>query len=248
MPKPLLPAAEITEKNIHLDPETNTYQFDDDAMLKLIIDDAAAYDSWMNLQQWASNWMQADLLLQSPSSSFDGIAGMTCPKFTLSNHLSAIVPKVMGGIFYEDPPFLLRPRPKTKQEVITGKTALFAYQFDQMNLVEECEAGWNQCGLLGTQIYKWGWTSKKKKIPKYVRKEKTVSIDTPFKTAQAHTPDSRDFKKEFDEEDIELAGILFRKLGENGRHHPARNAFVGSEIDEARDRDLCSRSRSIGSA
>lgn len=199
----LVPAAEITSDNIRKDPETGSYQFSDEAMLKLILDDTHAYDSWMNLQQWASNWLQSDMLLQSPSTAFDGIAGMTVPKFTLSNHLSAIVPKIMGGLFYEDPPFLMRPRPGVTQDVTRAKSALFTYQFDQMNLEEECEYAVEQMAHLGTLIMKWGWTSKKKKTKKYVRKEKQVSVDTPLRTAQVNTPDSDDYKVEYEEEPIE---------------------------------------------
>ena len=209
MAKMLLPADAITKQNMRMDAETDTYQFADDAMLKLIIDDTNSYDAWMNLQQWASNWLQSDMLLQSPNSAFDGIAGLTVPKFTLSNHLSAIVPKIMGGLFYEDPPFLLRPRPKVSQDIVKAKTAVFAYQMEQMGLEEECELGIEQMALLGTCIFKWGWTSKKKKIKKYVRKEKPVPVDTPYRTAEVQTPDSKEFKIEYDEQDIEHPWIKF---------------------------------------
>jgi len=203
MAKHLLPTAQITAQNMRMDQETGTYQFSDEAMLKLIIDDTAAYDSWMNLQQWASNWLQADMLRQSPSTAFDGIAGMTVPKFTLSNHLDAIVPKIRNGLFYEDPPMLLRPRPSVKQDVVRAKSALFSYQFDQMELEVECEYAIDQMAHLGTCIMKWGWTSKTKKIRKFVRKEDEVTVDTPLRTAKVSTPHSQEFKIKYDERSIE---------------------------------------------
>lgn len=203
MTEPLLPANEINEQNLRIDADTGGYSVTDEAMLRMILADAAAYDSWMNLQQWAPNWLQSDALLQSPSSALDGIAGISCPKFTLSNHLSAIVPKIMGGLFYEDPPFLCRPRPGTTLDMVRAKTAVFAYQFEQMKLQEEVERGIEQMALLGTGIWKWGWASKKKKVRKYVRKSKEVKIDTPYRIGTAHTPESKEFKAEYDEQDVQ---------------------------------------------
>jgi len=193
----------ITEKDLRLDPKTNTYQFSDSGMIELIAADAANYDTWMNIQQWASVWQQSDLLLQSPMSAFDGIAGMTVPKFTLSNHLSAIVPKIMSGIFYETPWFTARPRPSVTQDIVRAKTALFTYQFDQMELLQEIEPGAEQMGHLGTCIFKWGWCSKKKITKRYVRKANTVAVDTPMSTAHVDTPESKEFTVEYDEETIE---------------------------------------------
>lgn len=199
----LLPAAQIDETNIHLDPETNSFAFDDAAALKLVIDDTNSYDAWMNLQQWASNWLQSDMLYQSPATSFDGIAGMTVPKFTLSNVISSVVPKFVGGLFYEKLPVELRPRPNVKQNIVQAKKALFAYQLDEMNFEEEVESGIDQMALLGTCIFKWGWTSKKEQIKRYVRKSDSVPVDTPYRTAHVSTPDSEDFEVEYDEKSVE---------------------------------------------
>lgn len=189
------PAPEITEQNTRLDPETNTYQFSDEAMIKLILDDTESGDAWMNQAQWAGQWTASDMLYQSPSSSFDGIAGMSVPKFTVSNTCSAVVPKVMGALFYDpDAPFQLRQRPKANQDVVMGKKALFSYQLDDMDFEEEVEAGWEQNSLLGTQIYKWGWTSYKKVTMTYKAKSNRVAVNTPLKIDHIDTPDSDDFE------------------------------------------------------
>src|ERR1700676_1109164 len=93
------PVGQITSKDMHEDPDTGAYMYDDKAALKLVLDDASAADNYANVNQWASSWTQSDVILQSPisASAFDGgnIAQANVPKFTLSNHLSAIVPKVM---------------------------------------------------------------------------------------------------------------------------------------------------------
>src|SRR6266550_1525105 len=122
----LVPDSQITEENTHIDVETNTMSFKDAAALKLVLDDTSTADNYINIQQWASGWTLADTLYQSPAaaSAFDGsnVAQANVPKFLVSKHISSIVPKLMGGIFYEDPPFLLRPRPGTKQEIVRAKT------------------------------------------------------------------------------------------------------------------------------
>jgi hypothetical protein len=207
--EPLLPAAQIDETNIHLDPETNTYQFDDESMLKMILEDRDRADNFVNIQQWASNWLQSDMLRQSPATAFDGIAGMTVPKFTLSNVISAVVPKFVGGIFYEKLPFELRPRPNTKQSVIQAKKALFAYQLDDMKFEEEVERCVDQDAHLGTMIAKWGWDSYKKKEKKYVRESDRVPVDTPYRTAHVTTPDSEKFKIEYEDKDVQRPWFKF---------------------------------------
>src|SRR5260221_14392040 len=106
------PIAEITSAEMHKDPDTGTYQYTDRAALKLVIDDASLADNYTNINQWAAMWAQSDVILQSPQSAaaFDGMFMSNVPKFTLSNHISSITPKIMEGLFYEDPPFLLCPR------------------------------------------------------------------------------------------------------------------------------------------
>lgn len=203
MPEVKVPAKQIDATNTHVDPETNTYQFDDDAALRLVIEDRNNIDAWMNLQQWASQWQQADMLEQSPTSNFDGLAGVTVPKFTLSNIVSAVVPKMMGALNYNDPAFVARPRPGTKPGLVRAKEALFSYQLDEMKFWEEVEAGLHQMSLLGTGIWKWGWRKKKKTIRKYVREAKQVPVNTPMAIAHVSTPDSDKFHVELEEKDIE---------------------------------------------
>jgi hypothetical protein len=195
-------APTIDKHNVKYNPKAKVYDFDDDAMLKLILDDTEETDSWMNINQWASRWVESDALLQSPTSSFDGIARMSVPKFTLSNTLATLTSKIMLGLFYDDPPFILRARPGTDPEMITAKEALFAYQFDEMKFMEECEAGWEMGGLLGTMIFKWGFCKKKKYVPSYKAKANPVPVNTAYRTEQVHTPDSMEFEEEIEEKDV----------------------------------------------
>jgi hypothetical protein len=196
------PASEINGENTHIDSKTKTVQFNDEAAVKLVLDDTNFADNYINIQQWANGWTLADLLYQSPAtqSAFDGgnVGQASVPKFMVSNHISAIVPKIMGGIFYEDPPFLLRPRPNTHADVIRAKTAIFAAQLGAMRFEEEVERTLNQSALLGTGIMKWGYAEYNKIMKKHIRKAPKKSISQPDGTIKLFdTPESDDFTIEF---------------------------------------------------
>ena len=192
------PAADVTAEKVHKDSDTGVYLYSDDAAVKLVVDDASRADNYANINQWASQWTNSDILVQSPQnvSAFDGgnVAQANVPKYTLSNHLNTIVPKMMNGLFYEDPPFLLRPRPGTTMEVTRAKTALFSAQLWDMKFEEEVEYGLEQMALLGTTVFKFGYTEHPKKIRRVRRKASPVQLDTLTPTNPIDTPDSDDFE------------------------------------------------------
>ena len=196
------PAAEITEANTSVDAKTDVVQFNDSAAVRLVLSDTEKADNYINVQQWASGWTMADLLYQSPAtqSAFDGgnVGQASVPKYMVSNHISSIVPKIMGGIFYEDPPFLLRPRPGTIPEVIQAKTAIFAAQLGAMHFEEEVERTLEQASLLGTGIMKYGFTEYDKMMRRYKRKGEKLAIEQPDGTVKLiDTPESDDYEVEF---------------------------------------------------
>lgn len=207
------PVGNITSEHMHKDLETGSYMYDDDAALKLVIDDAARADNYANINQWAAAWTESNIILQSPrqSSAFDGgnVAQANVPKFTLSNHISSIVPKIIEGLFYEDPPFLLRPRPGTKQEVTRAKTALFSAQLWDMKFRVQLERGADQMALFGTTIFKWGYLEREDKIKKIRRKTSQAVLNTTVPTPAIDTPDSDDFETYVDAVKISRPWIRF---------------------------------------
>jgi hypothetical protein len=206
-------AAEITDEKVYKDEETGTFQFDDDAALKLVLDDTKSADNFLNVNSWAAGWVLADTLYQSPqaSSAFDGgnVSQANVPKFVISNHISSIVPRLMGGIFYEDPPFLLRPSPGTSQDVVRAKTALFSVQLWEMGFEEEAERTLDQMALLGTGIMKWGYMEYAQKEKKYVRKNEKTVIPLPVGAQTVDTPDSDEFEVEYIDKTISRPWIKY---------------------------------------
>lgn len=197
-----VPAPEITTENMYIDSDTGTVQFNDQAAIKLVLNDTDAADNFVNINQWASGWTMSDLLYQSPMSMNDAGAGQdvansAVPKFMVSNHISSIVPKIMGGIFYEDPCFLLRPSAGTDLKLIEAKTAVFTFQLKAMNFEEEVERGLEQMALLGTAVWKWGYTEYDKTEKKYKRYAEKATVPDGGVPTQIDTASSDDFEIEF---------------------------------------------------
>ena len=208
------PAAEINSENSHIDPETDTIQFNDEAAVMLVIQDAETADNYLNVEQWANGWTMADLLYQSPASqsAFDGgnQGQASVPKYMVSNHISSIVPKIMGGIFYEDPPFLLRPRPATQAEVLQAKTSIFSQQLGAMHFEEEVERTLDQAALLGTGIMKYGYSEYTKKMKKYKRPASKLSLpQADGTTEEFDSPASDEFEIEFFDKKISHPWIKY---------------------------------------
>src|ERR1017187_266581 len=79
-------------------------------------------------------WRDADLLYQSPRpmTVYENtyVLEPNVQRFTVAKVCNAVVPQLYKGLFYDDPPMLLRPRPGTAQTVVDAKTALFSYVLD----------------------------------------------------------------------------------------------------------------------
>jgi hypothetical protein len=85
-----------------------------------------------------------------------------------------VVPQLYKGLFYDDPPMILRPRPGTSQKVIDAKTAIFSFVMDECQFKTQTKWGLEQMAHLGTSIFKWGYDWKE--IVTYKRKATTLSI------------------------------------------------------------------------
>lgn len=77
-------------------------------------------------------------------------------RFTVAKVANSVVPQLYKGLFYADPPMVLRPRPGTHQDVTDAKTALFSYLLDACKFKTETKWGLEQMAVLGTGLFKWG--------------------------------------------------------------------------------------------
>ena len=150
------------------------------ADLALVVQSASNAESFIANKQWALMWRDSDLLFQSPRPmevwENTYILSPNVQRFTVAKVCNAIVPQLFKGLFYDNPPMILRPRPGTSQTVIDAKTALFSYLLDTCNFKRETKWGIEQMALLGTGVWKWGKEYKTVTIKK--RKATTASIPT----------------------------------------------------------------------
>ena len=147
-----------------------------DAEVTLVVGSASRAESYIQDKQYALLWRDADLLYQSPRpmTVYENtyVLEPNVQRFTVAKVVNSIVPQLYKGLFYTDPPMVLRPRPGTSQNVVDAKTALFSSLLDQCNFKMETKIGLEQMAHLGTGIWKWGITYKR-----IVTKKRIAQVD-----------------------------------------------------------------------
>lgn len=135
------------------------------AEVALVIGAAGKAESFISSKQYSLLWRDADLLWNAPRPMevFENTYVNTpnVVRFTVAKVVNSIVPSLYKGLFYVDPPMVLRPRPGTSQNVIDAKAAMFSALLDDCQFKEETKRGLEQMAHLGTGIWKWGVNYKK---------------------------------------------------------------------------------------
>lgn len=170
-------------------------QYTDDAAVQLTIQDMQLGATYLDQKQWNLFWRESDVLYQSPRTNqlFEGstVARANISRFTVAQHVNSLTPTIKNGIFYENPPFLLRPRPAMKQSTARAKSALFSTLMDDANFEDESELLIEDQTLFGTCIAKAGFD--KYTVEKTIRRPKTAPLKQamPFGgTMTVHTEES----------------------------------------------------------
>lgn len=130
------------------------------ADLALVLGSATKAEQFITNKQWNLLWRDADLLYQSPRpmSVYENtyVLEPNVQRFTVAKVCNAVVPQLYKGLFYTDPPMVLRPRPGTKQATVDAKTTLFSVLLNECKFKRETKWGLEQMACLGTGIWKWG--------------------------------------------------------------------------------------------
>ena len=144
----------------------------------LVVGCAIKSESWVSGKQFNLEWRDADLLFQAPRplSVYEGtfVLEPNVRRFTIAKVVNAVVPQLYKGLFFEDPPMVLRPRPGTSQQIVDAKTSIASVLLDECQFKREVKWGLEQLAHLGTGIWKWGEERVEKKI--YRRKSSDVNI------------------------------------------------------------------------
>ena len=156
----------IEESDVQLmGPELDP-KYTDDAAVALTIQDARKARTFLDNKQWNLHWREADVLYQSPrtNQAFEGstVARANISQFTVAKHVNSLVPAMKSGIFYETPPFLIRPRPSTMQRTAYSKTVLYGTLMDDCDFEDISEHALESMTNFGTVIVKAGWFQDKK--------------------------------------------------------------------------------------
>lgn len=171
------------------------------ADLALVIGSARKAEQFITDKQWNLLWRDADLLYQSPRpmSVYENtyVLEPNVQRFTVAKVCNAVIPQLYKGLFYTDPPMLLRPRAGTGQATIDAKTILFSYLLNECRFKTETKWGLEQMACLGTGIWKWGIDYKKVTTQKRMataaklqagvgdtQTTQTVPLDTPPKVVK----------------------------------------------------------------
>lgn len=181
----------------------------DGGALQLVVQDAEHSQAWLTQNYWALRWREADALYQSPP----GVVlweGTTQPRanvnrFVVAETVNAIHPQIMNGLFYEKPPFKLRPRPNITEDTSRAISALLEIELDQMGLPQEIDWLVHSALLFGTGIGKWGFKSYIKKVSKYVALNSDIKVPSSIpgeEPTQIPTSDSTTFSKILEEQEV----------------------------------------------
>lgn len=148
--------------------------------LALVVGCATIAEQFIANKQWNLLWRDSDLLFQAPRplSVYENtfVLEPNVQRFTVAKVVNSIVPQLYKGIFFEDPPMVLRPRPGTSETVVDEKTIIFSYLLDACQFKREIKWGLESLVHLGTGIWKWGIERVEKETIRRISTQ--ISVDT----------------------------------------------------------------------
>lgn len=145
---------------------------DQDALtgLKIFQQDKAIAMNWVVSQGWVAQWARSEqlYLFKVPIRFWDN---SDVPRSSLGmplvyEHVESVLPQLMAGVFADEPPFVVNPRPGTSADAARANTAILQWQLKQANVREETRLGFKYMLIHGMGIWKLGWEcyTKKRKI------------------------------------------------------------------------------------
>lgn len=181
LPGGITVAEQIVATDVQLEKPTLAPKYTDEGAIKLVIGDLERAADYLENKQWNLHWRESDILMQSPRTftTFEKstVTRANVSRFTVAKHVNSLVPGMKDGIFYEKPPFLIRPRPSQKQDTIYAKSALYDSLLDDIDFEVECEHAMEQQVLFGTVICHGGWEVNEELEYSYTPADNPIQID-----------------------------------------------------------------------
>lgn len=170
-------------------------------------------EAWVQNKQYNLRWREADILFEAPQpfevyeNSY--VLAPNVRRFTVAKVVNALVPSLYKGLFFEDPPMVLRPRPGTSQKTVDEKTAIFSYLLDACQFKRNVKWGLECMVHLGTGIWKWGVEKQEIEVPKRISSD--VKVDTGVGESESISTDDAP-KIEFTKKIVNRPFFEFRPL------------------------------------
>lgn len=186
----ILPEApqNVHEQQISL-PEAQHFMsqgvWEEDPATRMVLADLYKAESHLLSKMFVSGYESSLTLYQSPYEprywSGTQQEAASIPLFTVATSVNGMVPQITGGLFYENPPFMIQERPGTTAQASRAVSALMAYQLEDIDFAEEIRLGSINCVLFGTAIYQRGWETytKKRKVVKRKASAATIPSNIP---------------------------------------------------------------------
>jgi len=201
LPEPQInPHTEITPEEAKSFLASGSWANVEDAALKLVIQDTERAEAEEQRRSWVMQWQSSrDLYtsIASPGYFPDNQVASSVNFFTVATAVNGINPQLLGGLFYENPPFMVQERPGTTAQCARAVSALMAYQLEDINFREELRLGTMNCLLFGTAIFQEGWE-------KFTRERKIVKRKTPEIVIPSKIPGAPDTRIGDDELEVEV--------------------------------------------
>lgn len=194
----------------------STGTWGDSAALKLTIQDASRADNYTSTKEWVMNWMTASTLYQSPYTvrywENTQTERSNVPFFTVATAVNSLVPQIIKGLFYDDPPFLAQNRPGTTAQEARAMSSVLAYQLEEIQFREQLRLGVTTALLYGTTIWKYGWEIFSKERVTYERKIKPLVVPDPVNPGKTQEIYDDDEEVEEKRETIEVHRPTFETV------------------------------------
>lgn len=148
--------------------------------LSIVVQDAERAETYQATKEWVMLWTTASTLYQSPFivKYWEGTQTerANVPFFTVATAVNSLVPQVLKGLFYDDPPFMCQNKPGTSSQVARAASALLAYELEDIDFREQLRLGTTNAILYGTGMWKYSWEMYTKLQSSYKRKIQPMSV------------------------------------------------------------------------
>lgn len=182
-------------------------EWGEDSALRIVVQDTIRAENFANQKSWVMSWPVASTLYQSPYTPryWEGTQSerANVPFYTVATAVNSMVPQIINGLFYENPPFMIQERPGTSSQAARAIGALIAYQLEDIKFREELRLGVMNAVLFGTGIFKWGWETYTEKHKIYRLKEMPIAVESPLSHLGAKPIELMPTDTDVEEEEIE---------------------------------------------